>query len=280
MTDTERTPSTILEARGLSCGYGADPVLHDVSFGLTAGDFVGVIGPNGCGKSTLIRALTAVLPLAAGSVMLDGQDIARLSRRQVARRVAVVPQESGYLFGFTVIEMVMMGRTPHLRRLQRASEADLARTEAALAQMDLMALRDRKVTELSGGERQRAVIARALAQEPALLLLDEPDSHLDIGHQIEIFDLIAALNREHGLTLLCVSHNLNLASAYCRQLMLMQNGRLASIGTPEEIVTPDRIREVYGIQALVQRSPANGAPQITPITGRSAVRPPAATATS
>ena len=261
-------PQPLLEAHAVTCGYGQDPVLKDVSFRLAPGDFVGVIGPNGCGKSTLIRAVTGVLRLKSGRVDLEGQDVLRMPRREVARRVAVIPQDAGYMFGFTVLEMVMMGRTPHLRRLQRAAERDIARTEEALRQTDLMALKDRKVTELSGGERQRAVIARALAQEPRLLLLDEPDSHLDIGHQIEIFDLIEALNRERGLTLLCVSHNLNLASAYCRKLMLMQQGRLTSIGAPEEIVTPDRIREVYGIKAVVQRSPVNGAPQITPYTGQ------------
>ena len=261
-------PQPLLEAHAVTCGYGQDPVLKDVSFRLAPGDFVGVIGPNGCGKSTLIRAVTGVLRLESGRVDLEGQDVLRMPRREVARRVAVIPQDAGYMFGFTVLEMVMMGRTPHLRRLQRAAERDIARTEEALRQTDLMALKDRKVTELSGGERQRAVIARALAQEPRLLLLDEPDSHLDIGHQIEIFDLIEALNRERGLTLLCVSHNLNLASAYCRKLMLMQQGRLTSIGAPEEIVTPDRIREVYGIKAVVQRSPVNGAPQITPYTGQ------------
>lgn len=261
-------PQPLLEAHAVTCGYGQDPVLKDVSFRLAPGDFVGVIGPNGCGKSTLIRAVTGVLRLESGRVDLEGQDVLRMPRREVARRVAVIPQDAGYMFGFTVLEMVMMGRTPHLRRLQRAAERDIALTEEALRQTDLMPLRDRKVTELSGGERQRAVIARALAQEPRLLLLDEPDSHLDIGHQIEIFDLIEALNRERGLTLLCVSHNLNLASAYCRKLMLMQQGRLTSIGAPEEIVTPDRIREVYGIKAVVQRSPVNGAPQITPYTGQ------------
>jgi iron complex transport system ATP-binding protein len=261
-------PQPLLEAHAVTCGYGQDPVLKDVSFQLAPGDFVGVIGPNGCGKSTLIRAVTGVLRLESGRVDLEGQDVLRMPRREVARRVAVIPQDAGYMFGFTVLEMVMMGRTPHLRRLQRAAERDIARTEEALRQTDLMPLKDRKVTELSGGERQRAVIARALAQEPRLLLLDEPDSHLDIGHQIEIFDLIEALNRERGLTLLCVSHNLNLASAYCRKLMLMQQGRLTSIGAPEEIVTPDRIREVYGIRAVVQSSPVNGAPQITPYTGQ------------
>ena len=259
----------LLKATDIICGYGRDPVLHGVSFELVAGDFVGVIGPNGCGKSTLIRAVTGVLELDAGQVELEGEPIRRLSRREIARRVAVIPQDSGQFFGFTVLEMVMMGRTPHLRRLQRAGERDLALTLEALRQTDLMDLKDRKVTELSGGERQRAVIARALAQEPKLLLLDEPDSHLDIGHQIEVFDLIASLNRRQDLTLFCVSHNLNLASAYCRKLMLMQGGRLAHVGTPEEIVTSDRIHEVYGIRALVQKSPVNGAPQITPYMGHS-----------
>lgn len=269
-------PQPLLKAHAITCGYGGDPVLQDVSFELAPGDFVGVIGPNGCGKSTLIRAVTGVLRLDAGTVDLEGQDVLKMPRREVARRVAVIPQDAGYLFGFTVLEMVMMGRTPHLRRLQRASDRDVALTEKALRQTDMLSLKDRKVTELSGGERQRAVIARALAQEPRLLLLDEPDSHLDIGHQIEIFDLISALNREQGLTLLCVSHNLNLASAYCRQLMLMQHGRLTGIGSPEEIITPERIYEVYGVRALVQRSPVNGAPQITPHTGQTSSRIPPA----
>ena len=256
--------NALLLAENITCGYGGRPVVRDISFSLYTGDFLGVIGPNGCGKSTLIRALTNILTLTAGRVSFRGSDIRKLSQRALARQVAVIPQNTAPLFGFSVLEMVMMGRTPHLTRLQRAGEKDLILAQEALRQTDMYHLRDRKITELSGGERQRAVIARALVQEPALLLLDEPDSHLDIGHQIDIFGLLEHLNRTRNLTLFCVSHNLNLASAYCHRLMLMQDGRLAAAGTSQEIMTPDNIREVYGVDAVVYPSPINGAPQIIP----------------
>ncbi len=256
----------LLKTEGLTCGYGGQPVLWEITFGLKTGDFVGVIGPNGCGKSTLIRALTGILKPSAGRVALQGRNINTLSRREVARQIAVIPQDTALLFEFSVLDMVLMGRTPHLKRLQRSGEKDLALACEALGQTDMRHLKDRKVTELSGGERQRAIIARALAQEPSLLLLDEPDSHLDIGHQVEILDLLKDLNRTRSLTLLYVSHDLNLAATYCRRLMLMQTGRLVATGTPEEIITPDHIRTVYGVNAVVQPSPVNGAPQITPYT--------------
>ena len=257
----------LLKAEGLTCGYGGEPVVRGVAFDLCAGDFVGVIGPNGCGKSTLIRGLTNILTPSAGRVLLQGREVPTLSRREIARRIAVIPQDTVSFFSFTVLEMVLMGRTPHLTRLQRAGERDLALAHEALRQTDMRHLEGRRVTELSGGERQRAVIARALAQEPMLLLLDEPDSHLDIGHQIDVFDLLEHLNRTRNLSLLCVSHNLNLASAYCRRLMLMQDGRLVATGTPDEIITPENIRDVFGISALVHPSPVNGSPQITPYAG-------------
>ena len=259
----------LFQAENLTCGYGGPPVIQGVSFCLLAADFLGVIGPNGCGKSTLIRALTGILKPAAGRVALRGHDVSGLSRRDVARQVAVIPQDTTVLFGFTVLEMVLMGRSPHLKRLQRAGERDIELATEALRRTDLTHLADRKMTELSGGERQRAVIARALAQEPEVLLLDEPDSHLDVGHQVEIFDLLQDLNRTRGLTLLCVSHDLNLSSAYCQRLMLMQEGRLIASGPPEEIITPEYIRAVYGVDAVVQPSPVNGSPQIVPYTGRS-----------
>ncbi len=260
----EVNDQTLLGARSLTCGYGGDPVLYDVSLELKRGDFVGVIGPNGCGKSTLLRALTGVLAHSEGGVNLKGTEIQSLSRRQIARQVAVIPQDTVPQFGFTVLEMVLMGRTPHLRRLQRAGEQDLEVALSSLNKTDMLALKDRNIMELSGGERQRAVIARALAQEPDLLLLDEPDSHLDIGHQIEIFDLLQELNAVQKLTLLCVSHDLNLASTYARKLILMQSGRLVASGSPKEILTPDLLKSVYGINAIVQPSPVNGTPQVTP----------------
>ena len=243
--------NTLLTSEKLTCGYGGDPVIKEITLSLQTGDFVGVIGPNGCGKSTLIRALTGILKPESGLVALKGKAIWTLSRRQIARQIAVIPQETTLLFGFSVIDLVLMGRTPHLRRLQRPGKNDLALALESLDQTNMLPLKDRKITELSGGERQRAVIARALVQEPSLLLLDEPDSHLDIGHQTEIFELLLDLNSTKGLTLLCVSHNLNLASAYCRRLLLMQNGRILATGTPKEIITPNNIRSTYGVNAVV-----------------------------
>ena len=260
--------NALVRAEGLTCGYGEDPVLRGISLDLRPGDFVGVIGPNGCGKSTLIRALTGILPPYSGKVSLQGKGIPTLSRREVARQVAVIPQDTILLFGFSVLEMVLMGRSPHLKRFQRAGRRDLDLALEALRQTDLIEQRDRKVTELSGGERQRAVIARALVQEPNVLFLDEPDSHLDIGHQVEIFDLLKHLNRYRGLTVLCVSHDLNLASVYCRRLILMQEGRLVATGRPEDIITPANIRAVYGVNAVVHPSPVDGSPQVFPHSTR------------
>ena len=256
--------AALLSAENLTCGYGKEPVVRGVTFDLHAGDFLGVVGPNGCGKSTLIRGLTGILRATSGRAALQGQNVRTLSRRAIARRIAVIPQDTLPLFGFSVVEMVLMGRNPHLGRLQRTGEHDLSLVHEALRQTDLYALRHRKVTELSGGERQRAVIARALAQQPALLLLDEPDSHLDIGHQIQLFDLLDSLNRTRELALLCVSHNINLGCSYCHRLMLMQEGRVVATGPPKDIVTPKSIRDLYGVDAVVQTSPVNGSPLVIP----------------
>ena len=238
------------------------------SFHLHVGEFLGVIGPNGSGKSTLIRALTGILSPESGTVELNGQNIAHLSTKEIARTLAVIPQDTTVHFNFTVLEMALMGRTPHLSRLQRASQSDYECALKALRRTDLLPLKDRPVTELSGGERQRAVIARALAQEPEILLLDEPDSHLDIGHQIEIFDLLCELNQTQNLTLLCVSHDLNLAATYCRRLLLMQEGRIVADGSPEAVLTADRIQSLYRVDAAVHPNPVTGAPQITPYSSR------------
>ena len=254
-----------LLADGLVCDYGNEPVLKGIDLTLWPGGFVGVIGPNGCGKSTLIRALSGVLPLRSGRVMLNGRPIREMSRREVAREIAVIPQDTTMMFAFTVMEVVLMGRTPHIGRFEAVRPRDLEVATWALERTDTLRLRDRPITALSGGERQRVLLARTLAQESKILLLDEPTTHLDLNHQVEIFDLLTELNSGHGMSLLCASHDLNMSAEYCARLVLMQEGRVVAAGEPEEIVTTENISAVYGIEVIVKGSPATGSPQVTAV---------------
>ncbi len=252
----------VLRADRLSVGYHDRAVLHDVSFALRRGELCGLLGPNGSGKSTLLKALAGVLRPWSGRAELFGADVRALSPRAIARRVAVIPQGVSILFPFAVEEIVAMGRHPHLGRFEREGRRDREAIERALAETDTAALAGRPVDELSGGERQRVVIARALAQEPELLLLDEPTTHLDINHQVEVFELLARLNREHGLTVLAISHDVNVCAEYCRRLMVLRAGRLVGDGTPGELVTPALICDVYGAAVSVLANPTSGAPLI------------------
>jgi len=255
--------ASAIEARSLTCGYDGRDVLHELDLTVQHGAFVGVLGPNGSGKSTLLRALTGVLPLKGGHVALFGLPVRRAHRREIARRVGVVPQASAAPFEFTAREIVAMGRTPHIARLHGESDRDRLAIEGAMARTDTGDLGDRLISELSGGEAQRVIIARALAQEPELLLLDEPTAFLDLNHQIDVFELLRKLNRAGGLTVLCVSHDLNLASVYCDRLVLLDEGRIAADGSPSEVVTAQRIREVYGAEVLVDRETPSGRPRVT-----------------
>ncbi len=254
----------ILEARALHCGYDGRLVLTGVDLALGRGEFVGLIGPNGSGKTTLVRALTGRLPAQSGAVLFDGAPIAAMTRREVARRLAVVPQISTPPFEFSVREVVAMGRTPHLGRLQGERERDRDAVARALALTDVTGLADRPVTELSGGEFQRVVIARALAQEAPVMLLDEPVSHLDIGHQVEILELLARLNHDEGRTILCVSHDLDLIARYCERLIALDEGRVLASGRPEEIITEALIERLYDCSVLIDSGPT-GHPRVTPL---------------
>lgn len=252
-----------IHALGLVCGYEGREVIHGLDLNAPSGAFIGVLGPNGSGKSTLLRALTGVLPLAAGEVTLLGTPVRRAYRRQIARRVGVVPQATSVPFEFTAREVVAMGRTPHIARLHGQSAHDRQAIAAALERTDTAHLAERPISELSGGEAQRIIIARALAQEPELLLLDEPTAFLDLNHQIDVFELLRRLNRDEGLTVLCVSHDLNLASVYCDRLILLREGLVAADGPPAEVVTADRIRDVYGAAVLVDTDTPSGRPRVT-----------------
>lgn len=265
----EAAPQTVqLRVDGLACGYGNGLVLRGVSFTLERGSFTGVLGPNGSGKTTLLRVLCRVLVPRRGHVLLDGHDLSRFPRRELARRVAMVGPDWRPQFEFTVAEVVALGRIPHLGPWSGESPADRRAVERALELTGTGPLAGRLLGSLSEGERQRVMIARALAQEPSLLLLDEPTSHLDISHQVQVLSLLHGLTRGGvgggGLTVLAVMHDLNLAAAWCDRLLLLHEGRVFAAGSPEEVLTPEVIRRVYGGEVLVLRNPVCGSPYVVP----------------
>lgn len=243
--------------------------LEPVSFHVDPGEIVGIVGPNGSGKSSLLRLLAGLMVPSQGSIRLRGRSLGQLTRRDIARVVAVVPQEHVQVFPFTVAEYVLMGRSPHHPArlwslgVEEETDRDLACAQQAMSDTDVWSMADRPVSELSGGERQRVVIARALAQEPAVLLLDEPTAFLDINHQLEICRLISRLRIERRLTVVLVSHDLNVASQYCDRVLVLNGGRLVRIGSPEETIRPDVIRTVYGCEVVVDAHPHTGRPRVT-----------------
>jgi len=249
-----------MRAEKLSFAYQDKTVLNEIDLAIQSGELVGLIGPNGSGKSTLIKCLSRVLAPQRGRVWLNGCELASLSAQQIARHVAVVPQAVELPPGFTAFEIVLMGRMPHLKWWQNENAHDREIARAALAATGTWSLADRLVNQLSGGERQRVVIARALAQEPQVLLLDEPTAHLDVKHQIEIMDLVRRLNRERGLAVLVVFHDLNLAAQYCGRLVLFKEGCVYKSGTPCEVIAPDVLWHVYGVKLVVLPHPQNRRP--------------------
>ena len=230
------------------------------TFNLGKGVFTGIIGPNGSGKTTLLKLISRVLKPSGGSICLDGREIASFSQKELARRMAVVTQDgdAGYLF--TVEEIVLMGRAPFLGRFQSETMEDRAIVRQVLEMTGCTHLRERRLSELSGGERQRVMIARALAQEPKVLLLDEPTNHLDIGYQQEILDLVKRLSVTHGVTVVAVLHDLNLAAYYCQMLLLLNEGKIFSSGAPAEVLTAQNISNVYRTHVLVTPHPVLGTP--------------------
>ena len=237
---------TTLVATAITAGYGVRQVLRECSFAMGSGEIVAVVGPNGAGKSTLLRVLAGLLRPAAGSVALDGEELARLSRSAVAKCIAVVPQIFDTLFPFTVREVVALGRTSRLGAFGRASADDVIAVDRAIVDLELEALASRRIDRLSGGERQRAVLAMALAQETAVLLLDEPTVHLDPGHQLATPALLRDLARRRELAVCAVLHDLNLASAFASRIAAIADGRIVRDGTPLEVLSSDLVLAVFG----------------------------------
>jgi iron complex transport system ATP-binding protein len=253
----------MIEVGSIFFRYHQDWVLQDVSFQVRKGEFVGMIGPNGSGKTTLLKILYRLLTPQRGDVLFDHLSLRRMSRREIAKKIAVVAQETYPAFPFRVIEMVLMGRSPYLGHLMFESEKDLEIARTAMEWTEILPIADRSIDELSGGERKRVFIARALAQEPEVILLDEPTANLDIHHQAEFLDLILSLNREKGLTILMASHDLNLASEYSDRLIFLQNGKIYKMGSPEEVMTRENIEKVYGCEVWVDRNPISGMPRVS-----------------
>jgi len=258
-----------LEVRGLSVAYPAGSrrqrvALRDVSLDLVPGELLGLVGPNGSGKTTLIRAVTGVVRPLAGEIRIAGEEAVGLPQWEVARRVAVVPQNPQLPEAFTTLDAVLMGRTPHLRLLQMEGPADLEAARRAMLATDTWALADRRLGELSGGERQRVVVARALAQEAPLLLLDEPTAHLDIGHQTAVLEMMRSLCRGEGKAVLAAVHDLTLAAQYCHRLVMLHQGSVIAQGRPEDVLHPELLERVYKARVHVFPHPWSGRPVVAP----------------
>jgi iron complex transport system ATP-binding protein len=256
---------SLLAADRVSFGYGTRAVVDGVDLAIGAGEIVGLIGPNGAGKSTLVRLLAGLIRPASGVVRLAGRPLAAWTRAERARRLALVPQDPRVEFPYTVLEVVLMGRSPHLAAFALPGRRDLAVARAALARLEVADLEARRMDELSGGERQRVFLARALAQEPAVLLLDEPTTHLDLRHQTQLHDVARARCRQAGVGVLSVLHDLNLAAAYCDRLVLLAAGRVVREGRPADVLEPDTLERAFGTRVWVGRHATTQAPVVLPV---------------
>ncbi|MEV3872523.1 ABC transporter ATP-binding protein [Streptomyces sp. NPDC049906] len=254
-----------MEARGISAGYGSSLIVRELDLTITEGAITALVGPNACGKSTLLKSLARLLPLAGGSVLLDGVDLHTKSTRDIARDLGILPQSPIAPESITVGDLVWRGRHPHRRFGQRRTAADETVIAEALAATGTAELIDRPVEELSGGQRQRVWIALALAQDTATLLLDEPTTYLDVAHQIEVMDLLADLNQRTGKTIVLVSHDLNQAALYASTVVAMREGRIIRQGPPEEVLTEETVAEVFGLKCVVVPHPRTARPQIFPL---------------
>ena len=256
-----------LELCEVSLGYGSRVVLSGISMHVVPGGMVGIVGPNSSGKSTLIKGISRLIAPKSGRILIDGRDVATIKRGELARTVAVVPQDPVLPDAFLALEVVLMGRTPHLGLFRYEGARDMAIVSHAMEVTDTLALGERRVGELSGGERQRLVVARALAQEPQLILLDEPTAHLDINYQVGTLDMIKSLCSEQGLTAVAALHDLNLASQYCDRLIMLSEGGIYAEGPPKDVITARNIKDVYGAEVCVYPHPLNDLPATLIVPG-------------
>lgn len=245
--------SEALNVKDLFCGYGKTDILKGISFEVKRGEFVGIVGANGCGKTTLLKALIGLLPVRRGEIDIYGKKISEMNRKELSRKVALVPQMMEPIKGFTVSEMILLGRTPYFERFSFETEDDHAVKRWVIQELKMEDMADTPVTNLSGGEFQRVAIARALAQEPRLMLLDEPISHLDIRYQVKILQLLRRIRQTR--TVIATFHDLNMAARFCQRLILMKNGTIIAAGKPDEVLSRENIWKAYRIKAEVRTNP-------------------------
>ena len=255
-----------LNITGVECRYGSTKIISGVNLEVKLGDFVGILGPNGSGKTTLLKSLSRVLKPHVGAILIDKDDIYNLKPVDVAKKMAVVPQDSSVGFNFSVMDVVLMGRNPHMGRFQMETPKDVEIAKKALKQVNAWHLVNRQINELSGGERQRIIIARALAQEPEILLLDEPISHLDIVNQLELMDLVKGLCDKKQLAVLAVIHDLNMAARYCTSILMLKNGEVFSFGDVDQVLTSKNIRSVFDVDAIVRKNAATNSLYVIPLS--------------
>lgn len=248
----------MLKVDNVSFAYKSDEILHNISFNVRPGRIVGIVGPNGCGKTTLLKCLNKTLSPFEGVVFLNDSSIKEFSCKEIAREVGMVPQFSASSLPFTVMDIVMMGRDPHIKGLGGETKHDVEIVCEAMEMTGILHLARRASTELSGGEMQRVVIARAFTQEPRVLLLDEPTSSLDIKYQLEIIRVLKEITMRKNIASILVSHDLNMTARYCDELIVMSQGKIAAAGTPKDVLTVDLIKEVYGIETKIYRNPDDG----------------------
>ncbi|KIL36253.1 ABC transporter ATP-binding protein [Gordoniibacillus kamchatkensis] len=256
-----------MRTEGAAKRFGSGVALQGISFTARRGECLGILGPNGSGKSTLLRIVSGVETPSAGTVEIEGRPIAAYGRKELARKLAVLQQDALPPVGFTVREVVEMGRYPYQSWLGDDEPGAAELVDAIMERLGLQPIADRAVDKLSGGEKQRVALAKVMAQQPQLLLLDEPTTFLDIGHQVQMMDYIKSWQREAGLTVVAVLHDINLAAQYCDRLLVLRQGKAVAEGTPEQLVRSELIADVYGTEPIVLAHPVNGAPQILLRTG-------------
>jgi len=250
-----------LKVQNISFSYDTTDIIKNVTFSSEKGEFLGIIGPNGAGKSTMLRILCGILEPQRGNVFILNENIKDINQKSRAQKISFVPQETHFALNFLVEDVVLLGRYPYLSAFQRERKEDTEAVEHALAYANVMEFRKRPINSLSSGERQRVVLARALAQQPKILLLDEPTSHLDLHHQYAIMQLLKKLNAE-GLSVVTVNHDLNLASLYCQRLLLMYEGTIYSEGTPQSLINNENLKHVYKTDVKIIKHPLKDVPQI------------------